>query len=110
MLATMENALVVSNSVWPSDGLLLTTSLPMIEPAPGLFSTIKGLPRLRESSSPSERAITSVPPPARNGTITRTGRAGYDSARAPMDKTDNAATSTTCSKLPNGLILCMILV
>lgn len=48
----------------------------MTEPAPGLFSTMKGLPMPRDNSSPSERAITSVPLPAGNGTMMRTGRTG----------------------------------
>ena len=40
-------ALAVSISVWPSGGLSMSARSAMLVPAPGLFSTMIGWPRLR---------------------------------------------------------------
>ena len=44
-------------------------SLPMIPPAPGLFSTTTGLPSFFCIASARMRAMMSEPPPAPNATI-----------------------------------------
>src|SRR3954465_9135462 len=54
----------------------------MEPPAPGLFSITTGWPSACESLSQTTRVITSVGPPAGNGTTIFTGRAGYDCACA----------------------------
>jgi hypothetical protein len=50
--------------------------MPIMLPAPGLFSTTKGWPNALEKCCASTRARMSVPPPGGEGTITFTGRAG----------------------------------
>src|SRR5690242_402963 len=51
--------------------------MPMLPPAPALFSTTNALPSDCDSLSPTMRASASAGPPAGNGTIIRTGRSGY---------------------------------
>src|SRR5690606_18817066 len=49
-------------------------------PAPGLFSTMTGWPRVVLRDSAMARPTMSVPPPAGKGTINLIGRAGQASA------------------------------
>jgi hypothetical protein len=49
---------------------------PVLPPAPGMFSVTTCCPQLSDNFCATMRAITSVGPPAPNGTINRTGRAG----------------------------------
>src|ERR1051326_1239117 len=56
--------------------------VPMAPAAPPTFSMTTGWPRTFCSSAPVRRAMMSVLPPAENGTTTRIGRDGYDSAMA----------------------------
>lgn len=53
----------VSRKVWPSGLALATTSVPMMVPPPGLFSTTTGWPRTAASLSATMRAEVSVEPP-----------------------------------------------
>jgi hypothetical protein len=55
---------------------LATKSLPMLEPAPALFSTTNCWPMACDSFWPRMRATTSVKPPGAKGTISLTGRFG----------------------------------
>ncbi|MNR00472.1 hypothetical protein D3C85_1162450 [compost metagenome] len=65
---------VASSSVYPSAGALATNSVPIIDAAPGRFSTMKAVASLFESCSARARAIKSVAPPAGKGTISWTAR------------------------------------
>ena len=51
--------------------------MPMVPPAPPIFSTMTGWPSVRDMWSPTRRVTTSVGPPAANGTITVIGLFGY---------------------------------
>src|ERR1044071_4432352 len=57
-------------------------ALAILVVAPGRFSTTYCWPRASESFGVSSRAMMSVPPPGGKPTSTRTGRAGYDCAKA----------------------------
>jgi len=48
----------------------------MVDPAPGLFSTMKDWPSALPSCWATTRATTSVKPPGSKGTMTLTGRSG----------------------------------
>jgi len=50
--------------------------MPIMLPAPALFSTKNCCPNALEKCCPSTRATMSVPPPGGEGTTMRTGRAG----------------------------------
>src|SRR4029453_15589485 len=50
--------------------------MPIMFPAPGLFSTKKGCPIALEKCCASTLATMSVPPPGGDGTTMRTGPAG----------------------------------
>jgi hypothetical protein len=50
--------------------------MPVVPPAPATFSTMTGWPSVLDMFSPTMRAITSVGPPAANGTIMVMGRVG----------------------------------
>src|SRR5262249_33868718 len=54
--------------------------MPMLLPAPGLFSITICWPHTSESRLVRMRATTSVPPPGGNGTTRRTKRFGQDEA------------------------------
>jgi len=54
----------------------------MLPAAPGRFSTITGWPHFSESFSATMRGMRSALPPAGNGTMMRTGRAGQSCAEA----------------------------
>ena len=49
---------------------------PTVPPAPTTFSTMIRWPSVRDMCSPTRRAVTSVAPPAANGTIMVIGRDG----------------------------------
>src|SRR3954470_9120305 len=53
--------------------------MPIVPPAPGLFSTIAGWPQAAFSLSPTRRATTSVALPAVNGTMMWIALDGYAS-------------------------------
>jgi len=52
---------------------LAISAVPMVEPAPGLFSITIGCPSAGASSFCRMRAATSVKPPGPNGTTMRIG-------------------------------------
>src|SRR5690349_14755900 len=64
--------------------------MPMFPEAPGLFSTTTGSPHLSESFAPTMRGRRSATPPAGNGTMMCTGRAGYFSCAAAQSETPRA--------------------
>jgi len=57
-------AVLVSSSVYPSGGELITACVPMLLPAPGLFSTTKLWPSRSDKRWQIRRDNTSVAPPA----------------------------------------------
>src|SRR5688572_19875912 len=70
--------------------------MPIMLPAPGLFSTTNGCANDFEKSAASTRATMSVPPPGGEGTTMRTARVGYSwaSAVAIQNRTRNLAHRT----------------
>src|SRR3954453_12527007 len=56
-------------------------SLPIVPPAPGLFSTTTGTPSASWSCCMASRPVESVPPPGGRATMQRMGRLGHISAR-----------------------------
>src|SRR5215471_16415099 len=72
-------------NVWPSGGARTTASVPMLPPAPGLFSMMNCWPNRSDSRWPIRRAVMSVAPAEPKGTMSRTGRVGYACARAMRD-------------------------
>src|SRR6266850_2413163 len=76
----------------------------MVVPAPGLLSITTGCPSRGESFSPTARATMSTPPPGGNGTMKRTGRAGYvcDQARPLAVRSRKAASSLRIRALCGG--------
>ncbi|MNV18226.1 hypothetical protein D3C71_1090470 [compost metagenome] len=62
--------------VCPSGAARTTNSVPILPPAPGLFSTTKDWPNCLASTLETLRVRVSVVPPAVNATITRTGLSG----------------------------------
>src|SRR5262249_14465628 len=63
--------------VYPSGSDRAAYSLPMLVPAPALFSMNTVWPHIAESFSASMRATISFGPPAATGTMIRTGFVGY---------------------------------
>ena len=74
--------LVPISKVWPSAGSRMNAAVPILPPAPALFSTITGWPRRSPSFWPSTRAITSVAPPGAHGTTILIGLVGKFCAMA----------------------------
>ena len=64
--------------VWPSASARATAAMPMVPPAPGRFSTMKGWPSCSDSRCATVRAMMSVALPAVNGTTTVTRLVGHD--------------------------------
>jgi hypothetical protein len=60
----MALAVFVSSKVYPPGGELITACVPILLPAPGLFSTIKGWPSRSARRWQIRRDRTSVAPPA----------------------------------------------
>ncbi len=60
----MKLAGLTNNTVYPSGSALTTVSVPMLLPAPGLFSITNCWPNRSESRWPIKRARISVAPPA----------------------------------------------
>src|SRR6516225_11974408 len=60
-----------------SGAAFATASVPIVVPAPGLFSMTKGWPSRSDSHSPIRRAMMSYVPLGAAPTMMRTGRAGY---------------------------------
>ena len=80
------------SSVWPSGAALATSAAPLLPPAPGLLSTMKGWPNAFCSSGASARARMSVVPPAAKGTTMRTGLLGQAWADANIGQAGTVAT------------------
>src|SRR5215211_1474997 len=74
---------------------------PVTPPAPALFSTTNCCPSLFVKCSEKMRAITSVLPPAANGTMTTTGFDGHLSCanRAPAIKPSVTAAGASLAKI-----------
>ena len=62
-------------NVWPSGSEVTAAFSPTVLPPPGRFSMMTG-PSAGESFWPTRRAITSMGPPAGNGTMIRIWRLG----------------------------------
>ena len=60
----MALAVLVSSKVYPSGGELMTVWVPILLPAPGLFSTMNGWPSRSDRRWQIKRESTSVAPPA----------------------------------------------
>src|SRR5260370_7281560 len=73
----------------------------MVPPAPVTFSITTGCPSDCPMRSPTTRAITSVAPPAANGTIMVTGRDGKDCAAALPANPDIAAMAVIPQTTPH---------
>src|SRR5262249_55664744 len=73
---------LVISTVWPSGGLFIAASIPMVPPAPVRFSTTTCCPIVRDMRSPVARAIKSIAPPGASGTMNRTGLFGQFDACA----------------------------
>src|SRR5436309_15669490 len=65
--------------------------MPIMFPAPGLFSMKKAWPSALEKCWPSTRATMSVPPPGGEGTTIRTGLAGYSCANTTVTRQQRSA-------------------
>src|SRR5712691_2132514 len=90
MIGLIARVLAAIRIVCPSAGDLAASSMPIIWPAPGRLSTTNCWPSDSESLCATERAMMSVPPPAAEGTMKRTGFAGYAVwAAAPSDNRAN---------------------
>src|SRR2546430_1208273 len=72
---------------YPSGGLFIAVSMPIVPPAPVRFSITTCWPSSRDICSPITRATKSSPPPAASGTMNRTGRFGQSCAAAALAKT-----------------------
>src|SRR6266436_9535792 len=82
----------------PSGGALATILAARMPPAPGMFSTMKGLPNLLLSFSASRRASTSGLPPGPEGAISRTVWVGHASSWAIAAGESIASSSArTCN-------------
>jgi hypothetical protein len=62
--ALIAFAVLVSSKVYPSGGEAMTAWVPMLLPAPGLFSTTNAWPSRSDSRWQIKRESTSVAPPA----------------------------------------------
>src|SRR6266849_10708499 len=77
MTGLIARVLAAIRIVCPSAGDLAAISIPIIWPAPGRLSTTNCCASDSESFCASARAMMSVPPPAAEGTMKRTGFDGY---------------------------------
>jgi hypothetical protein len=75
-------ALVLTSTVRPSAAEPLTKAGAAVLPAPGRFTTVTGSPQRFASGPASARPTRSGPPPAPNGSISRTGPPGNAFAAA----------------------------
>src|SRR5881396_2499128 len=73
MIGLIASVLAAIRIVCPSAEDLAAISMPIIWPAPGRLSTTNCAPSDSESFCASARAMMSVPPPAAEGTMKRTG-------------------------------------
>src|SRR5215475_9882645 len=73
---------LVISTVYPSGGLFIAASMPMVPPAPVRFSTTTCWPIVSDMRSPAARAIKSIAPPGASGTMIRTGLFGQSDACA----------------------------
>src|ERR1700730_16854949 len=67
--------------------------MPIVPPAPVLFSITTCWPIVREICSPTTRAKKSNPPPGASGTMKRTGAAGYACCLATRDAAGRATAA-----------------
>src|SRR6476620_7365161 len=74
----------IMTRLYPSGADLAMSVVPMVEPAPGLFSMTIGWPMAGASSFCRMRAATSVNPPGPKGTMILIGRVGYGCACAAV--------------------------
>src|SRR6187455_733229 len=79
-------------SVYPSGGAFFAASVPMMPPAPGLFSTRKVCPIDLVKESATRRATMSVADPGVKATMILTGLVGYDWANAAPAKASDRQT------------------
>src|SRR5258706_85223 len=77
MIGLIASVLAAIRIVCPSAGDLAASSMPIIWPAPGRLSTTNCCASDSESFCARARAMMSVPPPAAEGTMKRTGLDGY---------------------------------
>src|SRR6267142_5612434 len=85
----------LKRNVYPSPADFATASAPIVEPAPGRFSTITGCLQASERRCATLRATASTPPPGGKGTIIRTGLIGYGCACVQGTAMMNAAATST---------------
>src|SRR5438309_9368665 len=98
MIGLIARVLAAIRIVWPSAGDLAANSIPIIWPAPGRLSTTNCAPSDSETFCERARAMMSVPPPAAEGTMKRTGFAGYTVwAAAPSDNRANRKSERVLS-------------
>ncbi len=85
-------------SVVPSGAARATRPVPRLPPAPATFSMTTGWPSTERIGSERMRAIVSDGPPAGNGAMMVTGRAGKDCAAAvPMLASNDARAAAIAS-------------
>ena len=113
----MQCDVPTSANVYPSAGDFATTSVPMVPPEPGRFSTMTRLPASALMVSASRRAIVSPVPPAASGTMILIGFDGYSSTCASagvainvqnvIGNTQSKALSAYSGDFPTAIILNM---
>ena len=92
-LVTIETVIVTSVS--PSAGARAASSAPMLPDAPTRLSTTTGWPSTPARRAATVRVVRSLPPPAANGEIQRTGRSGCEGwAGCAAAGTTNSAAAT----------------
>src|SRR6516162_3172736 len=96
---------VPTSSVWPSAGAFATKPVPMLPPAPDLFSTMHGTPNFVCRCCCRMRASKSADPPAANGTTMVTGRCGQASCACASAVSATTAPTARGAKIPRMQIL-----
>src|SRR5262249_52805640 len=89
--------------VYPSGFARIARVEPVVPPAPATFSMTICWPSVRDMCSLTMRAVTSVPPPAGNGTIMVIGRDGNgwaDAASTPDTVATNGIVEKNFFMLP----------
>src|SRR5712691_6238968 len=94
MMELIASVLAAIRIVCPSAGDFAASSMPIIWPAPGRLSTTNCRPNDSESFSATARAMMSVPPPAAEGTIKRTGLDGYPLCACAQAQNEKNRSST----------------
>src|SRR5215468_8022376 len=96
-------------SVYLSGGDLTPASMPIIPPAPGLFSTMTCCPSVVASRCATKRPITSVGPPGENGTTIFTGLLGYCWAETGGDTVTAAMAASVAHDPVTRILLTRVL-